>query len=386
MHIEISHYWLNDYASNIGFGIFHSGIEVYGVEYAYGGHPYAFSGVFENSPQDAEELGENFKFRQCIVIGETAFSASAVRELIKSLGQEYRGDRYHLISRNCNHFSAVLAKALTGNDIPTWINRLANLSGSIPFLERCLPQEWLTPVALQQSLDDQRSSDRTRSAVNDSHKRLSIDSAEDALDVKLNGMQCIVIGETAFSASAVRELIKSLGQEYRGDRYHLISRNCNHFSAVLAKALTGNDIPTWINRLANLSGSIPFLERCLPQEWLTPVALQQSLDDQRSSDRTRSAVNDSHKRLSIDSAEDALDVKLNGIFSSHSGIRPWDLRAVITPHHFHLVPTVATGRLHQYNGYGHKSSQQWLETFGPEEAMFWAHLLKLRIQCQTPQR
>ncbi|VDP24303.1 unnamed protein product, partial [Heligmosomoides polygyrus] len=110
-------YWLNDYASNIGFGIFHSGIEVHGVEYAYGGHPYAFSGVFENSPQDAEELGENFKFRQCIVIGETAFTAGAVRELIKSLGQEYRGDRYHLISRNCNHFSAVLAKVsveLTG--------------------------------------------------------------------------------------------------------------------------------------------------------------------------------------------------------------------------------------------------------------------------------
>ncbi|VDM78691.1 unnamed protein product [Strongylus vulgaris] len=108
-------YWLNDYASNIGFGIFHSGIEVYGYiswvsEYAYGGHPYAFSGVFENSPQDAEELGENFKFKQSIVIGETEITAAGVRELIKALGQEYRGDRYHLISRNCNHFSAVLAK------------------------------------------------------------------------------------------------------------------------------------------------------------------------------------------------------------------------------------------------------------------------------------
>ncbi|VDM60701.1 unnamed protein product, partial [Angiostrongylus costaricensis] len=168
-------YWLNDYASNIGFGIFHSGIEVYGIEYSYGGHPYSFSGVFENSPQDAEELGENFKFRQCIVIGETNFTPTAVQELIKSLGQEYRGDRYHLISRNCNHFSAVLAKALTGKDIPTWINRLANLSGSIPFLERCLPQEWLTPVALQQSKQE--------------HKE-TIDSAEDALEVKLNGEIC----------------------------------------------------------------------------------------------------------------------------------------------------------------------------------------------------
>lgn len=192
-------YWLNDYASNIGFGIFHSGIEVHGVEYAYGGHPYAFSGVFENSPQDAEELGENFKFRQCIVIGETAFTAGAVRELIKSLGQEYRGDRYHLISRNCNHFSAVLAKALTGNDIPTWINRLANLSGSIPFLERCLPQEWLTPVALQQSISEQRSTDVARYNGNGVGKRLSVDSAEDALDAKLNDSRATVVSARGFA-------------------------------------------------------------------------------------------------------------------------------------------------------------------------------------------
>ncbi|ETN79159.1 hypothetical protein NECAME_09965 [Necator americanus] len=194
-------YWLNDYASNIGFGIFHSGIEVYGVEYAYGGHPYAFSGVFENSPQDAEELGENFKFKQSIIIGETAITAAGVRELIKSLGQEYRGDRYHLISRNCNHFSAVLAKALTGNDIPTWINRLANLSGSIPFLERCLPQEWLTPVALQQSLEDQRNAEQSKQNSAEAQKRLSIDSAEDALDAKLNDSRATVVSARGFTCN-----------------------------------------------------------------------------------------------------------------------------------------------------------------------------------------
>uniref|UniRef100_A0A1I7XL27 DUF862 domain-containing protein n=1 Tax=Heterorhabditis bacteriophora TaxID=37862 RepID=A0A1I7XL27_HETBA len=155
-------YWLNDYASNIGFGIFHSGIEIYGVEYAYGGHPYTFSGVFENSPRDAEELGENFKFRQSILIGETDFTAADVRELIKTLGQEFRGDKYHLISRNCNHFTAVLS--------------------------RCLPQEWLTPVALQQSLEGQRVEKRD---PREREKRVSIDSAEEAMEMgsRLNGRQ-----------------------------------------------------------------------------------------------------------------------------------------------------------------------------------------------------
>lgn len=172
-------YWLNDYASSIGVGVFHSGIEVYGTEYAYGGHPFPFSGIFENTPQDADELGENFRFRERILLGQTDFTAEDVQKIIQQLGHEYRGDKYHLISKNCNHFSSQLSKTLTGQELPSWINRLANISGSLPFLEKWIPQEWLTPMALQQSVNNQAN------AANTAANRSGINTA--AIRVRANG-------------------------------------------------------------------------------------------------------------------------------------------------------------------------------------------------------
>ncbi|XP_072933918.1 deubiquitinase DESI2-like isoform X2 [Epargyreus clarus] len=145
-------YWTNWYTAGAGVGVFHSGVQVHGSEWAYGGHPYAFTGVFEITPRDERELGEQFRFRQSVHIGYTDFSEEEVRRLVTELGKQFRGDRYHLMNNNCNHFTSAFCLALCSRDIPAWVNRLAYVSSCVPFLQRCLPKEWLTPAALQQSL------------------------------------------------------------------------------------------------------------------------------------------------------------------------------------------------------------------------------------------
>ncbi|CAN8284233.1 unnamed protein product [Cochlearia groenlandica] len=114
---------MNAYGYWIGLGVFHSGVEVHGVEYAFGAHKSSSTGIFRVEPKKCP----GFTFRKSILVGKTDIVAKQVRVFMDKLAQEYKGNKYHLITRNCNHFCDEVCVKLTQKPIPSWVNRLARL-------------------------------------------------------------------------------------------------------------------------------------------------------------------------------------------------------------------------------------------------------------------
>ncbi|XP_057976270.1 deSI-like protein At4g17486 isoform X4 [Malania oleifera] len=114
---------INNYLYWFGLGIFHSGIEVHGLEYGFGAHEYSTSGVFEVEPRSCP----GFIFRRSVPLGSTDMSRSEFRLFMEHISGKYHGDTYHLIAKNCNHFTDEVCMRLTGKPIPGWVNRLARV-------------------------------------------------------------------------------------------------------------------------------------------------------------------------------------------------------------------------------------------------------------------
>ncbi|KAL7002728.1 hypothetical protein U1Q18_003884 [Sarracenia purpurea var. burkii] len=114
---------INGYLYWASLGIFHSGVEVHGVEYSFGAHECPTSGIFEVEPRKCP----GFKFRKSIIVGMTCLDPIQVREFMEHQSSNYNGNAYHLVVKNCNHFCEDTCYKLTGNRIPKWVNRLARL-------------------------------------------------------------------------------------------------------------------------------------------------------------------------------------------------------------------------------------------------------------------
>ncbi|XP_057799620.1 deSI-like protein At4g17486 isoform X1 [Salvia miltiorrhiza] len=123
----------NNYLYWFGLGFYHSGIEVHGLEYAFGADVEPTTGVFEVEPRNCP----GYVFRRSILLGSTDMSRSEICSFMDLISDQYQGNTYNLIYKNCNHFTDEVCHCLTGKRIPGWVNRLARIGS---FIESVLPE------------------------------------------------------------------------------------------------------------------------------------------------------------------------------------------------------------------------------------------------------
>ena len=111
----------NGWLGAIGLGVFHSGIEVDGVEYSF-----SSAGVSRGAGMPGA------RFRETVEMGSVATTTQAIGLAVAELAVRFAPGTYNVVSNNCNDFSDSFCRALLGKGIPSWINRAASLGS--PFM------------------------------------------------------------------------------------------------------------------------------------------------------------------------------------------------------------------------------------------------------------
>lgn len=124
---------------NIGMGAYHTSLQVDKYRYTFA----ANAGIVRTL-SEREGVPPGATYQEAIPLGASCIgnSRGQLNDIVKKLGDKFfTKTGYHLVYRNCNHFTETLATALIlYNDLldkkrakglskyPAWINRLANTS------------------------------------------------------------------------------------------------------------------------------------------------------------------------------------------------------------------------------------------------------------------
>ena len=111
----------NKYLSGVGLGFYHTGVEVNGREYSYGGSPEMTStGVFDQEPLSLDQE----MYRGSVEMG-TITNMTEFYRILSQIKKEFPANEYNVVRRNCNHFASEFCRRLVGRDIPGYLNRMA---------------------------------------------------------------------------------------------------------------------------------------------------------------------------------------------------------------------------------------------------------------------
>ena len=119
-------------AAELAFGgkVYHSGIEIDGSEYAFGGGTTArrATGVWSQPPR--KPPFPNSRFVTSLDMGESA--PVSLSELIPTLAHDpaWRRGQYNIVDKNCHHFTTEMCARLGVSAPPAWLNALATSAKS----------------------------------------------------------------------------------------------------------------------------------------------------------------------------------------------------------------------------------------------------------------
>lgn len=109
----------NAYLSPVGIGLFHTGVEILGSEYSFA----SGVGIFQAKPKVA--VGAVFK--NSLEMGSFDGGIVELNRVVRDLENDYKPYNYDIIERNCNHFCNHLIHGLLRCEMPSYLNRSANI-------------------------------------------------------------------------------------------------------------------------------------------------------------------------------------------------------------------------------------------------------------------
>lgn len=134
-------------------GVFHAGVEVNGLEWSFGMTcSDTACGVSCHEPRSHPM----HTYRQTVALRPTKLSAEEVADLISLLIEEYPGDDYCLLRRNCCHFADDFCQRLGAGGLPGWVYRLARIGALVDgTMHRVLNRRLLPESADDEELEEE---------------------------------------------------------------------------------------------------------------------------------------------------------------------------------------------------------------------------------------
>jgi len=112
-------------------GMFHAGLEVLGMEFAFrgirGASCVSMSGICCHAPKQNHQ----HVYRESISLGTSPLSKAEIIEILEALELEWKASSYNAVFRNCVNFAECFARELqTPLPVPQWVNSCARQCSS----------------------------------------------------------------------------------------------------------------------------------------------------------------------------------------------------------------------------------------------------------------